>query len=415
MSPALKPAAAGEPPVRVMIVDDAVVVRGLIARWLEEAGGFEVVASHRTGRLAVDDVERVDPDVVVLDIEMPDMDGIEALPLILRKKRHCAVVMASTLTRRNAEISLKCLTLGALDCVAKPQASRDVSMSAEFRQEIVEKIGHLGRRARAAARAARRPPPRPAAPTRPARAAAGQAAHAQSTHVQATLARSTLAPTARPAGTARPQRPAAPGAIRLRPFPSTPPRLLVIGASTGGPQALNTVIGGLAPLVDTVPVLITQHMPATFTTILAEHLARASGRKAAEAVDGEAVRPGRIYVAPGGRHMRLQRAEAHAVVTLDDGPLVNFCRPAVDPLFSTAAAVFGPSVSALVLTGMGTDGMAGAGRIVEAGGSVIAQDEATSVVWGMPGAAAEAGHCSAVLPLDAIAPRILRLFAGDRS
>jgi two-component system chemotaxis response regulator CheB len=175
------------------------------------------------------------------------------------------------------------------------------------------------------------------------------------------------------------------------------------------------VIAGIASLIEKVPVLITQHMPATFTTILAEHLARASGRKAAEAVDGEPVRPGRIYVAPGGLHMRLRRADGHAAIALDDGPLINFCRPAVDPLFASAADIFGASVHALVLTGMGSDGAVGAGAVVAAGGSVIAQDEATSVVWGMPGATAHAGHCSAVLPLDEIAPRILRLFAGDRS
>jgi two-component system chemotaxis response regulator CheB len=196
---------------------------------------------------------------------------------------------------------------------------------------------------------------------------------------------------------------------------AVPPRILLIGASTGGPQALNTLLSGIAPLVDRVPVLITQHMPATFTTILAEHLGRTSGKASAEAEHGEPIRPGRIYVAPGGRHMLVRRSEGHAVLVLDDGPPVNFCKPAVDPMFISAAHVFGAAVMAVVLTGMGSDGTHGAAEVVSAGGSILAQDEATSVVWGMPGAVAQAGHCAAVLPLDDIAPKLKRLFAGDRT
>jgi two-component system chemotaxis response regulator CheB len=203
--------------------------------------------------------------------------------------------------------------------------------------------------------------------------------------------------------------------MKLRPFSTTAPRVLLIGSSTGGPQALTALIGRLNGVSDRAPVLITQHMPPTFTTILAEHLARASGRPAHEPVDGEPVLAGTIYVAPGGRHMRVAKRNGVAVVTLDDGPLVNFCKPAVDPLFVSAADVWGGSILALILTGMGSDGSRGAANIVGAGGSVIAQDEASSVVWGMPGAAAHAGVCSAVLPLDQIAPKVVRLFAGDRS
>ena len=204
------------------------------------------------------------------------------------------------------------------------------------------------------------------------------------------------------------------GPIVLRPFPATLPRVLLIGSSTGGPQALNALIANIQPVVDQAPVLITQHMPATFTTILAEHLARASGRPASEAVDGEPVRVGRIYVAPGGRHMRVARRDGEPVITLDDGALVHFCKPAVDPLLASAAAVWGNWSLAVILTGMGTDGTRGAAEIVAAGGCVIAQDEASSVVWGMPGSAAHAGVCSAVLPLDQIAPKIVRLFGGGR-
>jgi two-component system chemotaxis response regulator CheB len=156
-------------------------------------------------------------------------------------------------------------------------------------------------------------------------------------------------------------------------------------------------------------------MPPTFTAILAEHLARASGRPAAEAVHGERIVAGRIYVAPGGRHLRVTRRDGNPTIALDDGPLINFCKPSVDPLFSSAAEVWGSKNLALVLTGMGSDGTHGAGDIVAAGGAVIAQDEASSVVWGMPGSVAHAGLCSAVLPLDQIAPRAVRLFAGGRS
>ena len=189
----------------------------------------------------------------------------------------------------------------------------------------------------------------------------------------------------------------------------------MIGSSTGGPQALNAFVGRLNGVIEQAPVLVVQHMPPTFTAILAEHLARASGRPAAEAVHGEPIVAGRIYIAPGGRHMRVARRDGAATITLDDGGLINFCKPSVDPLFSSAAEVWGAKNLAIVLTGMGTDGTNGAADVVAAGGSVIAQDEATSVVWGMPGSVAHAGVCSAVLPLDEIAPKTVRLFAGARS
>jgi two-component system chemotaxis response regulator CheB len=377
--------------IRVMIVDDAVVMRGLVSRWIDEEVGLKTVASLRTGRDAVDQLLRHNPDVVILDIDMPDLDGIEALPLLLEKKRDLIVIMASTLTRRNAEISLRALALGASDYIPKPATNREVTTSASFRRDLIEKIRQLGgRRKRGAdARAPGIAPGAPAAPARP---------------------RLALAET----------RPSAPlfgqhAEIKLRPFAIIPPRVLLIGASTGGPQALTALVSQFEPVLERAPVLITQHMPPTFTTILAEHLARASGRNAHEAVDGEPVVAGTIYLAPGGRHMAVTRRNGAPAITLNDGPLVNFCRPAVDPLFSSAAGIWGGAILALVLTGMGSDGMHGAQNVAAAGGSVIAQDEATSVVWGMPGAAANAGVCSAVLPLDAIAPKVVRLFKGDKS
>jgi two-component system chemotaxis response regulator CheB len=200
-----------------------------------------------------------------------------------------------------------------------------------------------------------------------------------------------------------------------RAFSTTAPRVLLIGSSTGGPQALMTLVGEIGPVIDKFPVLITQHMPPTFTTILAEHLARSSHRPAREGVHGEIVKAGQIYLAPGGCHMRVVRHGANTVIALDDGPAVNFCKPAVDPLFHSAIDIWQGGILAVVLTGMGSDGMRGGKEIVAAGGSVIAQDEASSVVWGMPGAAAQAGICAAILPLNQIAPKLVRLFSGDRS
>jgi len=204
-------------------------------------------------------------------------------------------------------------------------------------------------------------------------------------------------------------------AFSLRPFALSLPRVLLIGSSTGGPQALTTLIGQLRVAVERAQILITQHMPATFTTVLAEHLTRSSGRRVHEAEHGEAVMLGGIYMAPGGRHMRVAPGRDGPSIALGDDPPINFCKPAVDPLLSSAAAVWGSGSLALVLTGMGRDGTRGAAEIAAAGGSVIAQDEATSVVWGMPRSVAQAGLCSAVLPLDQIAAKTDRLFAGDRS
>ena len=363
--------------IRVMVVDDAVVVRGLISRWVEAEPGLALVASLRTGRDAVRDLLRTDPDVVVLDIDMPDLDGLSALPLLQEKKRDLVVIMASTLSRRNAEVSLKALALGAADYVSKPATNREVTTSTTFRAELIEKIRQLGKRRK-----------RPLATARASSALAD--------------ARSRLAP-------AEPRLD-----IKLRPFSAAPARVLSIGASTGGPQALTGLVKQLGPAIDRVPVLITQHMPATFTTILAEHLARVSGRATHEALDGEPIAAGTIYIAPGGRHMLVARRNGQPTITLDDGPQVNFCRPSVDPLFSSAAQVYGSASLAVMLTGMGSDGTRGAQAVAAAGGSVIAQDEATSVVWGMPGSVAHAGVCSAVLPLGEIAAKVASLFVGDR-
>jgi two-component system chemotaxis response regulator CheB len=378
------PAAAIARRVRVMIVDDALVVRGLFTRWVEAEPDLEVVASLRTGREAVNQVERTDPDVVVLDIDMPELDGIAALPLLLEKKRDLVVIMASTLTRRNAEISLKALALGAADYIPKPSSNHEVTAGVSFRRDLIEKIRQLGLRSKRLrlgnSRAVSLLPAKASPPLQP-RLPTHESAHPP---------------------------------IALRAMPVTPPRVLLIGSSTGGPQALNQVVVQIAAVLERAPVLITQHMPPTFTAILAEHLARIGKCPVREGSDGEEINAGTIYLAPGGKHMRVARRDGMAVITIDNGPLINFCKPAVDPLFSSAAAVWGAKVLALVLTGMGADGLNGAKAIVAAGGHIIGQDEATSVVWGMPGQVAHAGLCSAVLPIKEIAPRISRLFTGEK-
>ena len=366
-----------------MVVDDSVVIRGLISRWVGSEPDMMVAASLRTGLDAVNQIERVNPDVAVLDIEMPDLDGISALPLLLAKKRNLIIIMASTLTRRNAEISFKALSLGASDYIPKPESTREAAAAETFHHDLIQKIRSLGAKVR-----------RPATPSPPLAPALDRPRE--------------RSPRPQPAPLAQPQ-------LMRRAFSTQAPRVLLIGSSTGGPQALMSLVTELGPVIDRFPVLITQHMPPTFTTILAEHLARSSHRPAREAVDGEIVKAGQIYLAPGGRHMRVARHGAEIAIALDDGPAVNFCKPAVDPLFTSAIDVWQGGTLAVVLTGMGSDGMRGGKEIVAAGGNVIAQDEASSVVWGMPGAAAHAGICAAILPLNQIAPKLVRLFSGDRS
>jgi two-component system chemotaxis response regulator CheB len=375
------PTSTRQEKLRVMVVDDSVVIRGMISRWIGAEPDMEVAASLRTGLDAVNQIERINPDVAVLDIEMPELDGISALPKLLAKKRDLIIIMASTLTRRNAEISFKALSLGASDYIPKPESTREATAAETFHHDLIQKIRHLGAKVRRTASAT---------------------AHASPT-LAPVLAREAAG------------RPAAQLQLVRRPFSMLAPRVLLIGSSTGGPQALMSLVTEIGPVIDRFPVLITQHMPPTFTTILAEHLARSSRRPAHEAIDGEIVKAGKIYLAPGGRHMRVTRHGADAAIALDDGAPVNFCKPAVDPLFTSAIDVWQGGIMSVILTGMGCDGMRGGKDIVAAGGSVIAQDEATSVVWGMPGAAANAGICAAILPLNQIAPKLVRLFSGDRS
>jgi two-component system chemotaxis response regulator CheB len=311
------------------------------------------------GRAAVEQIKNADPDVVILDIEMPEMDGITALPLLLKACPRAKIIMASSLTRRNAEISLKALSLGATDYVPKPTSVGAGDAADAFRRDLCEKVVALGRPRRAAARVV----PTQGAP------------------------------------------------IKLRTASSVKPQIVAIGSSTGGPQALNVVMKALAPQLN-VPVLITQHMPATFTAILAETLSRHSGLKCTEGADGMMLEAGRVYVAPGEHHMVIKGRGGPIMLT--QTPPENFCRPAVDPMFRSIAAAYGSAVLAVVLTGMGADGREGAKAVAGVNGTVLAQDEATSVVWGMPAAVAHAGVASAVLPLPSVGPEMRKLLGLSR-
>lgn len=341
----------------VLIIDDSAVVRGLVSRWIEADSRLQVAATCADGEVGVRKAAELQPDIVVLDIEMPRMDGLTALPQILKACPKAKVVMASTLTLKGGEITMRALSLGAADYAPKPEAGR-VAGAEAYRKELLDKLVALS--------------PRPAS-------------------VAPRLA------AVRPA-TARPVAPA------------RKPSLIAIGSSTGGPQALREVIAAL-PRDITVPIVITQHMPKLFTAILAEHLSKL-GMPAAEAKEGEPLRPGRIYLAPGDFHMTLRSANGVISAHIDQSPPVNFCRPAVDPLFNSCAKVAGNGVLAVVLTGMGHDGRDGARTIREAGGQVIAQDQASSVVWGMPGAVAEAGLADQILSLKDIGPELTRRLKG---
>lgn len=364
-----------EGPYRVMVVDDSAVVRGIVKRWLEADPTMVVAASCSDGAQALRKAETARCDVIVLDVEMPNMDGLAALPALLKASPGVRVIMSSTRTRRNAEISLKALSLGASDYVAKPQSLHGAQAVEDFRRELTAKVKAIAearRRVRSARKGAIETPGRRVE-------SAAQASR---------------------------------GPFALRPMPHESPAVIAIGSSTGGPQALFDLGKTIGPMLD-VPVLIAQHMPGTFTTILAEHLARYSGRPCVEGTAGETIKPGHIYVAPGEHHMEVEfSAKGAAVIQVNQNPPENFCRPAADTLFRSVARTYGQRALGLVLTGMGIDGRDGARAIVEAGGAVLAQDEATSVVWGMPGAVAMAGLASAVLPLSDIGPAIGRLLRG---
>jgi two-component system chemotaxis response regulator CheB len=359
-----------------MICDDSAVIRRAIGNILEADPGIQVVARVANGRAAVDSIASQLIDVLVLDIEMPVMDGLTALPLLLKASPGVSIIMASTLTTRGADVALQAIRLGAADTIAKPSAAE--IQDGRFAAELLARVRGLARLRRNA------------------RAAAG-ARRGAGTHAVPGLF--------------------APGpsqALTLMPAPRQAPMLLAIGSSTGGPNALFALVKSLNPPIR-IPIVLTQHMPATFTTILAEHIDRLGVLPCAEATHGAPLLPGRICLAPGNRHLIVKRRPQGLFAELSDEPAENFCRPSVDPMLRSASAAVDGRVLVIMLTGMGSDGLAGTRAVVEAGGAALAQDEASSVVWGMPGAIARAGLAHAVLPLEQIGARAMQLIQTQGS
>ena len=367
-------------PYRVMVVDDSAVIRGLLTRALEGDSEIRVVASVGDGQMAVNSLQRNAVDVIVLDVEMPVMDGLTAIPKLLAVSPSVKIIMASTLTIRNADISMRALQAGAADYIPKPSTSREISGADVFKSELVSKVKALGANAR-----------RSGSRTRP-------------------DVRSQVLPPPVSSGYRPRSESSGPPSLRPGPQQQIRPDVIAIGSSTGGPQALFEVLSHLKGAV-TQPILITQHMPATFTTILAEHISRQCGLTCAEAKDGEAILENRAYVAPGDYHMLVVSRGGTNTLSLTKDPPENFCRPAVDPMLRSIVRAYGRKVLTVILTGMGQDGMKGCQEVAAAGGVVVGQDEASSVVWGMPGAVATAGLCNAILPLKEIGPYI-RKFAS---
>jgi two-component system chemotaxis response regulator CheB len=336
------------------------VARGALARLLGQDASLSVVAQAADGKQAVAALGAMPPDqrpdVVLLDLEMPVMDGLTALPLILRAAPGVQVIVASALSQRGAAATMQALRAGAVDYVPKPAAAQGGMADPRFGEELRAKVAGWARMRRGRVMAAPPAAPRPALAVPPRRAGR--------------------------------------------------PRAIAIGCSTGGPQALAALVGALRQ-PPPVPVLVVQHMPAGFTALLADHLNRLGRLPCAEARDGEALLPGRLYLAPGDRHLLAKEMAGGLVAELSHAAPENFCRPAVDPLLRSLVAACGGRVVAAILTGMGHDGLAGCRALAAAGGVVLAQDEASSVVWGMPGAVARAALTATLAPPEEIAARLL--------
>ncbi len=352
--------------IKVLVTDDSAVIRRLVADVINNEPGLSVVGIAENGRRAVELANELRPDVVTLDVEMPVMNGLEAVAALRREHPRLPIVMFSTLTVEGGAATLEALSLGASDFVAKPSGPGGLTGArAQVRGSLIPKLLALG------ARAARVSPGAPGLPA------------------------------VRPRGAS--------------PAPRQAQRVdcVVVAVSTGGPRALEDIVPAI-PREIGVPILVVQHMPPTFTRLLAERLDRAANVHVREAVAGEPVLAGNVYIAPGGRHLEVARVGTKVVTVLNDAPPEHSCRPSADPLFRSAVAVFGSHVCGFVLTGMGTDGSGGAQAIADAGGLVIAQDEETSVVWGMPGTVVRAGLAQRVLPLAEVVPELVRRTAIGR-
>ncbi len=351
-----------------MVVDDSVVIRSLVTHALEQDPLLQIVGTASNGAIALKRIPQLNPDVITLDIEMPEMDGLETLRHLHRDYPGTRVVMFSTLTERGVAVTLEALSLGADDYVTKASNEGSLERSLErLRGELVPKIRQFfyinGDKDKA--------DPKPPAPT------------AKTFGAQA------------PASVLRPL-----AKLKMR------PRALLIGVSTGGPNALSAILPTL-PAHFPLPVLLVQHMPPLFTRLLSERLNESCHMPVAEATEGELVRPGKLLIAPGDYHMKLVPGADGVKISLDQSPPLNSCRPAVDALFSSAGEAYSGAVIAVVLTGMGQDGLRGAEILKARGAYILAQDKETSVVWGMPGAIASAGLADRILPLDQVIPEIL--------
>lgn len=355
--------------IRVLLADDSVAVRGMLRKILENEKNIEIVGTAVNGRQAVSDYQRVRPDITLLDVEMPEMNGLEALKAILAFDVKARIIMCSSLTKVGAATTLEALDIGALDYIPKPSSDGTGLSMTEFSHQLLQKIKAL----------------------------------APDTQTNTENASAPTAETPKPAANA-------PETYSLRPYPPlfSKAGLIAIGSSTGGPQALFTLFEGLRNAHPKVPIVVTQHMPPTFTRLLAEHITEKTGLRAFEAEEGMYLQDGCIYIAPGNWHMEIVRDAKGMKVHLSDAPQENYCRPAVDVMFRSLHTANIPNVLAIILTGMGSDGLEGSKLLMSRGNILVGQDEKTSVVWGMPAAVARAGLCSAILPLEEIAANIRR-------
>ncbi len=369
-------AQGGSGEIRVMLVDDSAVIRGILSKTLESDPLIKVVSSVANGEVAVSNVKQAKPHIIILDIEMPVMDGLTALPKLLERCPSAKIIMFSSLTEKGAVVTLKALTLGAVECLVKPTSSQETGEGTDFQKNIQNLIKGLVSPAERST---------PNTPRETVRAAVATPAPRPESGVPISLQQGA-------------------GVYQGK------PDILAIGSSTGGPQALFEVIKSFTGF--DIPIVITQHMPATFTKILAEHIQQQTTVPTHEGEEGMVIEKGHAYVAPGGYHMKIVQKGEQLIVKLDHGPPENFCKPAVDPMFRSVIEIFGNKVLGLILTGMGSDGLGGGKLLVEKGGRLIAQDEESSVVWGMPGAVATAGLCNQVLPLSDIGPQTRKIILG---
>lgn len=369
-------------PIRILAVDDSLVIRSLLSRLIDSEPDLELASTASDGQRAVEKVTTVKPDVVVLDVEMPIMTGVEALIEIRKIDPDLPVIMFSNLTRTGAATTLEALSLGAKDYSPKPQGSGGAAASFEqIRSDLFPKIRQADqiRRMKAKRRAE-----------------------------WATDSSNQTVPAMRQER----DRPATP-TVRSVQTPA-PVEIVVLGASTGGPVALETVLRSIdRPL--SIPIVVVQHMPAVFTKALADRLDTKVACTVVEAAEGMHLEAGICYIAAGGKHLTLERHSAGGVrVALNEDAPINGCRPSVEPLFASAAELYGANLAAVMLTGVGKDGSVAAADIARNGSPLIVQDEATSVVWGMPRVIAEAGQATDVLPIEAIGPAISRLWVSQK-